>query len=514
MNHPDSTTEIELKLAARPEALRALSAHRLLKGRTRPVARRLYSVYFDTPDLDLWQKGLTLRVRRDGRRWVQTVKGGGTAQAGLHQRLEIETEVPGPVPDCARVTAGGVADIFASPDLRAQLKPVFVTDFRRSSRIIELNEGTLVEASIDRGEIKSGDRTEPVNELELELKSGPAWRLFEFALSLVGVAPAALENRSKAERGYALYRAERPAPAKARAVALSADMTVNDAFKAIAWTTLNHMQSNERGMQAGGEPEYLHQMRVALRRLRSAFGVFSAVLPEPGVAPIVAELKWLASRLGPARDWDVFVTETLPPIRATFAQHAALAQFGRECAQAQRGANRKARRAVASGRYQRLILSLAGQLSADRWSGQMNLSALVTSQAPVTEFAAVVLDRRYARVRKRGRKLDTLEALELHRLRIAIKKFRYAVEFFASLFEPKQARDLRARLAKLQDILGAMNDAAAVARLLEGAFGAKADQAVSEARGILLGWSHGRALTLKRELRVAWKAFRASEKFW
>jgi triphosphatase len=377
-----------------------------------------------------------------------------------------------------------------------------------------LNAEVVVEASIDRGEIKSGDRTEPVNELELELRSGLAWHLFEFALSLLDVAPVALENRSKAERGYVLYRGERPAPVKARTVVLSADMTVNDAFEAIAWATLNHMQSNERGMQAGGEPEYLHQMRVALRRLRSAFGVFSHVLPEPAVAPIVAELKWLASRLGPARDWDVFVTETLPPIRATFAKHAALAQFARECALPQRAANRKARRAVGSGRYQRLVLSLAGQLAAERWSGQMDLSALVASQAPVTEFAAAVLDRRYARVRKRGRKLNALAAPELHRLRIAIKKFRYAVEFLATLFEPKQARDLRARLAKLQDILGAMNDAAMVVRLTEGAFGAKPDRAVSEARGILLGWSHGRAVTLNRELRVAWKAFRASEKFW
>ena len=510
--NPD--TETELKLRVPPEAARRIRAHPLLRGRVRPVVRKLHSIYFDTPGLDLWQQGVALRLRRSGGHWLQTVKGGGTVQAGLHERVEIETEVAGPYPDCTRIAEGALTRIFASRELRAQLKPVFVTEFSRSSRLIELTPGVAVEVSMDRGEIKSGDVAEPVCELELELKSGSAWQLYEFALKLLEAVPLRVENRSKAERGYALFRGERPAPAKASTAALAADMTVSVAFKTIAWTTLNHLQANEHGMLEGRDPEYLHQMRVALRRLRSVFSVFAAVLPETTTEPLVAEFRWLGGALSPARDWDVFVSETLPPIREAFAEHAALAQFARECARLRREANRKARRAVASVRYERLVLDFAAWLAAEKWVSEAAETPLATPGSPAREFAAVVLERRYARVRKRGRKLRQLSAAELHRLRIAVKKLRYAMDFLVTLFAAKRARDMLSHLARLQNILGAMNDAAAVERLVHDAFGARAGRATSEARGIVLGWSHGRALTLRRELRGAWKAFRAAEIFW
>jgi inorganic triphosphatase YgiF len=98
----------------------------------------------------VWQQGIALRVRRAGGRWVQTVKGGGTVQAGLHERVEIETEVAGPYPDCTRIPDHTLTRIFSSRELCAQLKPVFITAFSRSSRLIELSPGVSVEVSIDR----------------------------------------------------------------------------------------------------------------------------------------------------------------------------------------------------------------------------------------------------------------------------------------------------------------------------------------------------------------------------
>lgn len=509
-----AATETELKLSVRPEALRRLSADPLLKGRERAVARKLYSVYFDTPDFELWRQGIALRLRRDRGRWLQTVKSGGTVRSGLHQRVELETEVAGPHPDYTRITEGALGECFASPRLRAQLKPVFVTEFKRSSRLLELAPGVTVEASLDRGEIKSGDVAELVSELELELKSGPASDLFEYALKLLESAPLRLENRSKAERGYALARGERPAPVKSGAAPLAADMAVGDAFKVIVWATLTHLQANEQGVLEGRDPEYLHQMRVALRRLRSAFSVFAAVLPKTATEPLVAELKWLAGALGPARDWDVFVSETLPPIQEAFAEHAALTRLARECARLRGAADREAQHAIASARYERLLLGLAAWLAAEKWLGEPDETALATLRSPAREFAAGVLEQRYARVRKRGRKLRRLSAAELHQLRIAVKKLRYVTDFFAPLFGARRARGMPSRLARLQNILGAMNDAATVGGLMHDAFGARTGKAVSEARGVVLGWSHGRALTLKRNLRGAWITFRGAGKFW
>lgn len=507
-------TETELKLSFPPGAVRRIRAHPLLKAGARPVVRKLFSIYFDTPGLDLWQQGVALRVRRAGGRWLQTVKGGGTARAGLHERVEIETEIAGPYPDCAKIADGALTRIFASREVSAQLKPVFVTEVSRSSRLLELEPGVAVEVSIDRGEIRSGEVGEPVCELELELKSGPAQQLFGFARKLLETVPLHVENRSKADRGYTLFRGERPAPAKAVTASIAPELAVIDAFKTIAWTTLNHLQANEHGMLEGRDPEYLHQMRVALRRLRSAFSEFAAVLPKTPTGSLLAEFKWLAGVLGPARDWDVFVFETLPPMREAFARHAALKRFSRECARLRRGANRKARRAVASARYQRLVLDFAAWITAEKWLAEADETPFATARSPTQDFAAAVLERRYARVRKRGRKLRQLSPAELHRLRIAVKKLRYAMDFLAPVFAAKRARDMLTHLARLQNILGAMNDAAAVDRLVHQALGAGAGRVMSEARGIVLGWSRGRALTLQRELRGAWKAYRAAEKFW
>jgi inorganic triphosphatase YgiF len=507
-------SEIELKLSFPPAALRKLGAHPLVKGSARQVTRKLHTVYYDTPSLDLWRHGVALRVRRAGRRWVQTVKGGGGVRGGLHRRMEIESEIAGPQPDLARVREGELASVFASPQVRGQLRPVFITEFNRSSRLLELGGDTTVEASIDSGGIRGAGRTEAVNELELELKSGEASRLYDLALALLKDVPLAIENRSKAERGFALARGESLAPVKAQPPTIATDMSVDNAFTAVIWTSLAHLQANERGMLAGEDPEYLHQMRVALRRLRSAFSVFAPVLPTATAAPIAAELKWLGSALGPARDWDVFQTETLAPVHAEFGEHSALAAFNVQCAALRRAAGRRARRTVASQRYQRLVLTLAGRLTAARWSADLDEEGRGRVAAPVVEFAGTVLERRYGRVRKRGRKLASLSPAELHRLRIAIKKFRYATDFFAGLYEGKRAGETQKRLARLQDVLGAINDAATVGNLVgEVLRGANGRQA-AEARGILLGWSRGRAATLRRELETAWKTFRAAEKFW
>jgi inorganic triphosphatase YgiF len=514
MSPHHAATEIELKLRVAPEAIRRLSAHPLLKGTGRAVTQRLRSIYYDTPALDLMRQGIALRVRREGDDWVQTVKGGGSVRAGLHARAESEARVSGPEPDLARIEDSTLARALHPPRIRDELKPVFVTDFRRSRRLLAPREGTTIEASIDQGVIRSGEDVNRVSELELELKAGDSRELYELALALQKDVPLALENRSKAARGYALHGSEEPRPVKAQAAVLDAAMSVGDAFKEVMWAGLVHLHANEGGLLTGADPEFLHQMRVALRRLRSALGVFSPPVPEADVAPLAKELKWLASCLGPARDWDVFATETLPPIEAEFGAHGELRAFSVRCGELRRRANARARRAVRSMRHQRLVLRLAGWIAAEEWRGGAAATPGDALQRPVVEFASTVLEKRYQQARRRGRRLADRSPAELHRLRIAIKKFRYATDFFASLYEGKSAGEALKRLGDLQDILGAMNDAATVAGLMKQGFTGARGKRVLEAKGILLGWSRGRAVTLKRELKRAWKAFRAAERFW
>ena len=160
-----------------------------------------------------------------------------------------------------------------------------------------------VEFCLDRGRITAGEISVPISEIELELKSGGAVSLFQLALDLLVIVPLRLENRSKAERGYALAAGCESPPCKATPVHLQAEMSLSGAFNAITASCLNHLLSNEPGMLEGRDIEYLHQMRVAVRRQRSALGIFSPLFPAEltGVAgrvEVAYTADWYSSRLG------------------------------------------------------------------------------------------------------------------------------------------------------------------------------------------------------------------------
>ena len=505
--------ETELKLQIDPRHLARLRGHPLFKRATRRASRRLHSVYYDTPDLDLWRAGVTLRLRRTSGRWVQTIKGGGTVAAGLHQRHEFETAITAPFPDFSAI-GGELAAHFASPQLRACLKPMIVTEFTRFSSMLAPAPGVAIEASIDRGIIKCGAGTEPICELELEVKTGPAWRAYQVAMQLLEAAPLLVEDRSKAERGVALRLSTRYKPFKAPPSPVAADMTSNSAFKALILTCLAHYTANQRGMLVGADPEYLHQMRVALRRLRSVFSTFAPLFPAAVLEPPATETRWLARILGTARDWDVFVAETLPPVSARYAQHRGIAALTRSAANLRQAANRSARRAVISARGQGLLLALGAWTNAETWLEAFNQTQSAEMQRPISEFARTVLDAALERARKRGRHFTNLAPPELHRLRIAAKKLRYASEFFAPLHDGKHARDFQHALARLQDALGSYNDAVRMTSLAERASRGLKGAAANEARGIMLGWSGGMQAMDTRHLKRAWKEFRAAAPFW
>ena len=341
MTDPDATANVGLELLVPRTALRRLAAHPLLRGQERPAKRRVYSIYFDNPAHDLRRQGIALRVRREGPRWLQAVEGDGTAQDGLLRRAEPEVEVGVAAPDHSKIADTGLAEAVSSASLHGKLKPVLIADFTRSFRVLTPDPVTRIEACIDRGEIRSGKRVEPLAELELELKSGSPQQLYSLALDLAKDLPLSLGNRSKLERGYALARGRANRPAKARPAAVGDAMTVNDAFRAVLEANLEHLLANERGMLAGADPEFLHQMRVAVRRLRSALGVFAPPVPEPAVARFAVELKWLARKLGPARDWDVFTSVTLPPIALEFGSRSELRAFSERCQQLRRSEERR-----------------------------------------------------------------------------------------------------------------------------------------------------------------------------
>lgn len=487
--------EIELKLRVPPARLRSLMASPLLRGNGATKTAMLAATYYDTPGLDLWRARIALRVRREGRRWVQAVKGGGAVESGLHTRLEFETVLRDSHPDLSAVPRNPLTRILRSPEITRALAPVLTTAIRRSLRLLAPAPGVLIEVAIDRGEIRSGVRRETICELELELKRGPVSALFDLALALAATQPLELEQHSKAERGYALYHPQLAGPLKATAVRLQAGMDAGDAFREIMASALKQVQGNARGVLASADPEYLHQMRVGLRRLRSALDLFRHESGDSLATP-VARLRKIASGLGTARDWDVLVTETLPRI----AGLPQMTELVRACGRPRQAARKKAKNIIKTNDYLESMLEIGRSLATPE------LTHAAVWREPARNAAMRILAERHAKVLKRGRRLGKRSPAELHRLRVAVKKLRYATEFFNDLFQVKALAVQRARLEKLQDILGSINDAVAVKPLLDAA-GAGAERWPAATANAVMAWHKRRAAQQRKRLAAAWRQF-------
>jgi triphosphatase len=508
--------EIELKLLIDPAHLTRLLRHPLLKVHTRRKlpTQRLLSVYYDTPDLTLHKSKTAVRLRRVGKRWIQTVKTEGRVSAGLHERPEWEYETAEHTLNFEQLEDPKLRDFFADDRLRQALRPVFTTEFSRARRILEWPSGEVAELALDHGEIRAGDRTRPLCEVELELKTGAPARLFEFALELQQTIPLKLENVSKAERGYRLAANTTISPVKAQTLTLDPHLPASDAFVHIAQSCIAHIQANEEGVLQSDDPEFVHQMRVAVRRLRSALSVFSEIIDRAHAEPIREELRWLTKELDGARNWDVFVLQTLPPIVSAFPEYAGFTWLASQSAAVRTQTNTQAQAAVASTRYQRFLLAFGSWLATGVWQAQPTPVIVGTTEAPVTEFATRVLHSRHRRLKKRGEHWETLAPEERHQVRIAAKKLRYAAEFFSSLYPRKRTRRYIVTLAQLQDLLGSMNDAATTVTLMQTiattATDVQQQQAISLVSGWVLGYSHAQLTALA----TTWRHFLDRKTFW
>jgi inorganic triphosphatase YgiF len=511
-----NNTEVELKLLIDPADIPRLRRHPLLKALcpAGPEKRKLLSIYFDTDDFFLKNRDIALRVRRDGRNWIQTVKGGGRVQAGLHQRDEWEAPVAHDRPDFTKLADPALIALFSDAALRQCLRPMFVTEFTRTIWLLETEAGDRVEMALDQGEIRADQGKSTISEVELELKTGNPAALFELALALQEAVPLSPENASKAERGYALCAAPSPQPAvKAAQPELVREMTVDAAFRAIAWNCIGQLQDNQSRLLHGYDPEVIHQMRVAVRRLRSALNLFGAAAPGIRDSALIDELRWLVAELAPARDWDVFLSQTLPPIIEALPLDAGLEQLRRDATRLCQVARKRAAAAAVSPRYYRLLLILGRWIWREPWRDAAGAAELARLDQQLTDYAASMLGRRHRQLRRRGRNFAQLNAEQRHALRISAKKLRYAAEFFSRLYPRKASRAYLQALADLQDELGVLNDQAVTGRLLE-QIGAGGGPLRRRASGLIIGWIVCKSHVQLAGLARTWKRFNRRNVFW
>jgi triphosphatase len=453
--------EIEVKFAAPAEVLPRLQHQFPAKAIRAAKPKSVVSVYFDTDKLNLRKHGLTMRVRRNGKQRLQTVKA-GDGQA-VTTRGEWEHAVRSDQPDFKALRGTPAEKILKKKKIRSTVKPIFETRVTRAICPVKVGR-SLIEVAFDQGEIDTGQESAPLSEVELELKRGKAADLFQLAKTIARKAPLELALVSKAERGYRLFTGEESAPSKAVAVTLTPEMSSSQAFRAIARACLHQLADNVPVLRQG-DPEGLHQARVAVRRLRAAMSLFGVLLRDDGTRE-ENELKWIMDEFGPAREMDV-LTRRLPKTPDTQfwspdGTPKELEGLGKELDGKRRHAFQRAQAAVASKRFRLLLIDLAAWIEAGAWLETDAPMIQAERDRPIIDFAAGELERRWKKILKRGRKLRKLDPRRRHKLRIQVKKTRYATEFFSGVFPSRKAERRRKSFLRLieplQDCLGDLND--------------------------------------------------------
>jgi CHAD domain-containing protein len=327
---------------------------------------------------------------------------------------------------------------------------------------------------------------------------------------------------SKSQRGYDLLAGEAAVAVKGRDIETTVDMPAKAAFHSIASACLKQIVANKPAILAG-DPEGIHQMRIGLRRLRTALSLFSDIVVDARTGHVKTELKWLTNELGPAREFDVFLSKVVGPMKKHHARLAGMRGLCRDLADRREAAIARAAEAVTSKRFRDLALDVATWLETGGWRQPADRQARERGESPVATLASAQLSRRWKKLRKRGRQLAKLDAGARHRLRIQIKKMRYATEFYRTVFTGKKTKKRRdvflAALKTIQDRLGELNDivaheklATGIARTMVGRRSKPVRRAF--ATGLLTGHEEARFKPVLTAAEHAFSAFGTLKPYW
>ncbi len=512
--------ETELKFVGPADALVRLRNSPELKrlaGNRRAQTTIQAGVYFDTKEYALRQAGLVLRVRNEGQGFVQTLK--SVQRDDLATRMEFKSEVPSSAPD-----------VNAIPESRLRwrverildgrlLVPLFEVEVQRTRMLLSPKRGTEIEAAIDTGLIKhmSGNLqlTTPICEFELELLKGNAGELVECARALTLGLPLTLSLQSKSDKGYALAQGKLDAPVQAARVELPDDAAADDVLCAVIGNCLHHLLGNWAAVLNAQDSEGIHQMRVALRRLRVALSMFRE--PFRGVlSGVEDQTRAIATALGCVRDLDVFDIEMLRPLIDAYGDDDRLQAFSAAVNSRRRAARQRGIDTLEGENFRKLVLDLVEITYSRPWL-RLPVENNPAVQSAV-EFACERLQHRFAQALKLGQKFEELDSEQRHELRIKLKQLRYATDFTRSLFSKRRVRRFSKRLGVLQDVLGQVNDAAVAGGLVHEILAERREgedpAALVYAGGLIAGWYGAHSRHRMKKLRKSWRKFAKLKPFW
>jgi triphosphatase len=503
--------ELELKLEFTPAELQRVRSHPALGSLSagEPVTRTLRSIYFDTPDYRLRAQGISIRLRTDGSGWLQTVRSGTAAAIGVSSPVEAEDAVERPEPDVRIIGNRRIRRKVEKAIDRSTLEPVFETVVERTTRQLRAAEGEL-ELALDEGVVRAGSAQSALCEAELELKSGGPECLLQTAAQLFATTPLRLANNSSAEQGYslALGRADGHArPERGEQPQLRAALTCAEAFALIVQSAAAQIAANRRAVLETEEPAAAHQLRIGLRRLRSALGAFRPLADMAALRELEARAQALARSVGELRDADVLIDDILAPVSGAMAGDAGLPRL-REALLAHRARVRERVRSDLCGQQWSVL-----QLHFALWP--RTIEDAEDLAVPATKFARSALRRRWRKVAESGDRLDDLTVEGRHAMRKDLKTLRYTAEFFATLYPEHATRRFTKQVRSLQEVFGYLNDVVAAGRLNAICHEHCADSPEAQrAAGFVLGWHNAQAARARREAHKGWQKLAALPRFW
>jgi triphosphatase len=472
------------------------------------------STYYDTAAGRLDRVGLALQVQKKNGRYKQIVTRTELKGQSPLTRCEWEDFIDGERPDLSAPNSSACLPKALS---EAELHARFATVVQRTVCTLEPDASTEILGAVDRGEIRTvdGEHTEPIYEVKLQLKRGAPAALYGTGLRLLEIAPLRIELRSKPERGCRLLESATAEPQAQHSLpfGLKPDMTVEESLRKIGLGGLRLFLRNELAALAGVS-EGIHQMRVAVRRLRSAVATMKQMLPQVQYEWVSQELRWLANILAAPRNWDVLSSTLLAPVRSALPNDQDLIELCRICERERQSAYQSADAAIRSPEYTAALLKLSLWFASCSWRNQPVSQQSALLMAPIGTVAPSLIGRRYKKVKKAAHRFDEFTPRQRHEFRIAVKKLRYTIEFLKDLFDSEQVAGFLQRLKPLQDDIGYVNDVRVARELLADPQASEDAVATARIAGVVLGW-HERGLSdLDHKLRKHIHRLRQLRPFW
>ena len=458
---------LSLSLNVNPADMTTLLQHPLLSAA--PKRRRVHQAFFDTPERTLTGLGLSIEETRVLRKTTLTVR----------QRGDDPHEWSAPT------TAGtfDFATLIDTPETAEQLSqyanilvPLFTLDLGQRVWTAQIRSAQ-VEVVLEDGGLATGQDTEQrstrICELQLRLVAGQPAALYGVARLLSRQVQLHPIRDSLMTRALAFCDGTMSRPVKAKRIKIDPKSTALNVFKQVAWHCIDQLQANEQGVFGPDNVEFIHQARVALRRLRTALRLFNTALPTGFSDKWSQAWRDVGEQLGNARNWDVFCNELLPAIVADLGEHPDVQQLTNFADQQRIAAHAQTQEWLRGRRYSLTLIAFCEALQA--------LPERDTVR--IDDFASQSLKKRHKRFSRGARIAHRLSAEARHEVRIELKKLRYTLDFFESLYGQKQLQAFLQGLAKTQELLGHMNDLATGEILLATRPGQPLDLPVAWTRG-------------------------------